>query len=62
MRKGVRWLFRYRDVSLKCNGRYLNALSEVDDPSTAIRQLDRITTRRRDPKVLIASSIPHSDA
>jgi hypothetical protein len=25
MRKGVAWLFRYRDVSLKCNMRYLNA-------------------------------------
>ena len=46
MRKGVAWLFRYRDVSLGCNLRYLNALAEVADPSVALRLLDRITTRR----------------
>jgi hypothetical protein len=46
MRKGVAWLFRYRDVSLKCNLRYLNALAEVADPSAALRQLDRITMKR----------------
>lgn len=50
MRKGVAWLFRYRDVSLKCNMRYLNALSEVADPSAALRQLDKITTRRKNSK------------
>jgi hypothetical protein len=47
MRKGVAWLFRYRDVSLSCNLRYLNALAEVADPSAALRLLDRITTRRK---------------
>jgi hypothetical protein len=47
MRKGVAWLFRYRDISVSCNMRYLNALSEVADPSAALRQLDHITTRRR---------------
>lgn len=47
MRKGVHWLFRYRDVSLQCNLRYLNAFATVADPSAALRQLDRISTRRR---------------
>jgi len=46
MRKGVAWLFRYRDVSIRSNQRYLNALAEVADPSTAVRQLDFLTTRR----------------
>ncbi len=32
MRKGVANLFRYRDVSLAANGRYLEALAVVDDP------------------------------
>jgi hypothetical protein len=50
MRKGVAWLFRYLDVSLKCNMRYLNALSEVTDQSAALRQLDKITTRRNNPQ------------
>ena len=35
MRKGVANLFRYRDVSLAANGRYLEALAVVDDPSAA---------------------------
>ena len=45
MRKGVAWLFRYRDVAVACNLRYLNALAQVADPSAALRLLDRITTR-----------------
>jgi hypothetical protein len=52
MRKGVAWLFRYREVSLAANGRYLEALAEVDNPTDAIHALDRITTRkshRNDP-------------
>ena len=44
MLKGVAYLFRYKDVSLAANGRYLNALAQVDDPTDAIRALDRITT------------------
>ena len=32
MRKGVAYLFRYRDVSFAANSRYLTALAEVDDP------------------------------
>ena len=47
MRKGVANLFRYRDVSLAANGRYLDALAVVDDPTTAIRQLHTITRRKR---------------
>lgn len=46
MRKGVRWFFRYRDVLLKCNLRYLDAHAEVADSSAALRQLDKLTTRR----------------
>jgi len=48
MRKGVAWLFRYREVSLRANSRYLDALAVVDDPTNAKRDLDRITTRKRD--------------
>jgi len=47
MRKGVAYLFRYRDVSLAANSRYLTALAEVDNPTDAIRTLDRITTRKQ---------------
>src|SRR5437773_7186324 len=47
MRKGVAYLFRYRDVSLLANSRYLTALAEVEDPTDAIRTLDRITTRKQ---------------
>ena len=47
MLKGVAYLFRYKDVSLAANGRYLNALAQVDDPTDAIRSLDRITTRKQ---------------
>ena len=44
MRKGVAYLFRYRDVSFQANSRYLTALADVEDPTDAIRTLDRITT------------------
>ncbi len=47
MRKGVAYLFRYQEVSLAANSRYLAALSEVDNPTDAIRTLDRITTRKQ---------------
>jgi hypothetical protein len=46
MRKGVAYLFRYREVSQQANYRYLDALSIVEDPSSAIQQLDDITTRK----------------
>jgi hypothetical protein len=48
MRKGVAYLFRYREVSLLANARYLNALAVVDDPTPAKRDLDRVTTRKKD--------------
>jgi hypothetical protein len=47
MRKGVAYLFRYRDVSLGANRRYLDALAAVEDPTDAIQTLDRITTRKQ---------------
>jgi len=37
MRKGMAYLFGYRDVSLAANSRDLDALAEVDDPAGAIR-------------------------
>jgi hypothetical protein len=48
MRKGVAYLFRYREVSMLANARYLNALAVVDDPTEAKRDLDRVTTRKKD--------------
>ena len=48
MRKGVAYLFRYREVSLEANGRYLDALAVVDDPAQAKRDLDRVTTPKKD--------------
>ena len=48
MRKGVTYLFRYREVSLQANGRYLDALAVVDDPTNAKRDLDRVTTPKKD--------------
>jgi hypothetical protein len=49
MRKGVVNLFRYRNVSLAANKRYLEALAVVDDPSTALRQMNAITAPWRTP-------------
>jgi hypothetical protein len=48
MRKGVAYLFRYREVSLQANGRYLDALAVVEDPTQAIRDLDRVTMPKKD--------------
>ena len=58
MRKGVANLFRYREVSMIANCRYLDALTVVDDPTPAIRALDRITEykRTRDGKSVRADS------
>jgi hypothetical protein len=47
LRKSVAYLFRYRDVSLPSNARYLNALAQVEDPTSGLRGLDAITTRKR---------------
>src|SRR5690606_24803267 len=40
MRKGVANVFRYRDVSLMANRRYLDVLAAVDDPTPAIHDLE----------------------
>ncbi|MGH8653298.1 MAG: hypothetical protein ACREYE_14530 [Gammaproteobacteria bacterium] len=48
MRKGVAYLFRYPGVSLQANGRYLDALALVDNPTNAKRELDRVTTPKKD--------------
>jgi hypothetical protein len=47
MRKGVAYLFRYREVSQQANYRYLEALAVVDDPTPALQQLDAITTPKK---------------
>ena len=47
MRKGVANLFRYQDVSLAANGRYLEALAVVDNPSAALKQINTITQPKR---------------
>ena len=56
-------MFRYRDVSLAANSRYRAALAEVDDPTDAIRTLDRITTRKqvRQGRIALAASIQLRD-
>lgn len=43
MNKGVINLYRYREVSLAANERYLEALSVVDDPAPAYRQVEELT-------------------
>ena len=43
MRKGVENLYRYRDVALASNRRYLDALAVVDDPAPAYRQVEELT-------------------
>ena len=45
MRKGVAYLYRYRDLSHSANSRYLDALAVVTDPSSKVRELDRVTRR-----------------
>src|SRR6202050_4566911 len=40
MNKGVCNLYRYREVALAANERYLEALSVVDDPAPAYRQIE----------------------
>jgi hypothetical protein len=47
MLKGVSYLFRYRDVSRSANSRYLDSLAVVSDHSAKVRELERITRRKR---------------
>jgi hypothetical protein len=46
MRKGVAYLFRYREVSGQANYRYLQALAVVGDLAPAIQRFDEIITRK----------------
>jgi hypothetical protein len=43
MNKGVCNLYRYHEVSLAANQRYLDALSVVEDPAPAYRQMEELT-------------------
>src|SRR5947208_5980895 len=43
MNKGVINLYRYREVALAANRRYLDALAVVDDPAPAYRQVEQLT-------------------
>lgn len=49
MRKGVAYLFRYRDVGRSANSRYLDAFSVVSDPTAQVRQIERVTRRKTLP-------------
>jgi hypothetical protein len=44
LRKSVTMLFRYREIAAQSNVRYLDALSQVQDPTLAVRDLDALTT------------------
>ena len=48
LRKGVAHLFRYREVSLPANARYLDALAVVDDPTQGKQALQRLPTAKKD--------------
>ena len=43
MNKGVGNLYHYREVALAANARYLDALSVVDNPAPAYRQVEELT-------------------
>jgi hypothetical protein len=43
MNKGVSNLYRYREVALAANERYLDALSVVDNPAPAYRRVEELT-------------------
>ena len=45
VRKGVAFLSRYQEICGQCNGRYLDALAHVDDPTPAIGALDALSSR-----------------
>ena len=49
LRKGVAYLFRYRETSLQANARYLDALAAVDDPTASKQALEPLTTTKKDP-------------
>ena len=43
LRKGVGWLYRYQQIALACNRRYLDALTVIDDPQSAYNLLHELT-------------------
>jgi hypothetical protein len=47
LRKSVTLLFRYREISAQSNAKYLEALSQVQDPTLAVRDLDVLTTKAK---------------
>jgi hypothetical protein len=47
LRKSVTLLFRYREISAQSDARYLDALSQVQDPTLAVRDLDALTTKAK---------------
>ena len=49
LRKSVVSLYRYREICLQSNSRYLNALAQVDDPTPGLRALHAITSRKQPP-------------
>jgi hypothetical protein len=46
LRKSVAYLFRYREICLQCNSRYLAALALVEDPTPALCSLDDIAVAK----------------
>ena len=47
MNKGVSNLYRYREVALAANERYLAALSVVDNPAAAYKQMEELVEPKR---------------
>jgi hypothetical protein len=45
--KGVCNLYRYAQVSLQANSRYLEALASIRDPESAYKQLDKVCERAK---------------
>ena len=43
MNKSVINLYRYREIALAANERYLEALSVIEDPAPAYRQVEKLT-------------------
>jgi hypothetical protein len=48
--KGIAHLFRFAEVSLASNRRYLDALATVRDPSPAARELERLANQDQGPQ------------
>jgi len=47
LNKGVSGLWRYQEVAIKANQRYLNKLAEIDDPHIGLKVLDALTQRKQ---------------